>query len=330
MEPRPPVPVIHIVATRRTACPVGAGLDGYHFGQFVSLDEAVDPDRVAGVDLGIIHPYAIVTDGAGLLVSGRAVRAEDYLHLADRKARTRKAAHKAPKPGQRGSRRWRKYRRAQRRAAVRHRRRVRQVHHEAAGIVVAFAVDHKVGTVLVGNPRGITSRDWGRRHNLRLRNWRRTHLVQALRDKAELAGIKVVLVDERGSSSTCPACPTAGSQAEGPPVRLSALWLSRAPGSGGCPQHRHHPRWRRGTSIAGMLVEHRRAGQVSARRDRRRHLQDRRRGSCLASGRPALAGRRSPGRHLAAASAVVRVAQAAAMAAPGEDQVALPDRANVT
>jgi hypothetical protein len=29
-----------------------------------------DPDRVAGVDLGIIHPYAVVAEDAGLLVSG--------------------------------------------------------------------------------------------------------------------------------------------------------------------------------------------------------------------------------------------------------------------
>jgi transposase len=95
-------------------------------------DHGLDPGRAAGVDLGIIHPYAVATDKAGLLVSGRAVRAEGYLHLADRKARARTAAPRAPKPGQRGSRRWRKYRSAQRRAEVHHRRRVRQAHHQAA------------------------------------------------------------------------------------------------------------------------------------------------------------------------------------------------------
>ena len=50
----------------------------------------VEPDRarVAGVDLGIIHPYAVAgPDGQGLLVSGRAVRAEHHLHLKDTKAR---------------------------------------------------------------------------------------------------------------------------------------------------------------------------------------------------------------------------------------------------
>jgi hypothetical protein len=39
-----------------------------------------------------------------------------------------------------------------------------------------------------------------------LRNWRRTHLLGCLSDKAELAGIRMVLVNERGTSSTCPEC----------------------------------------------------------------------------------------------------------------------------
>ena len=45
-----------------------------------------DPVRVAGVDLGIIHPYAVAgPDGQALLVSGRAIRAEHHLHLHDTK-----------------------------------------------------------------------------------------------------------------------------------------------------------------------------------------------------------------------------------------------------
>jgi len=58
----------------------------------------------------------------------------------------------------------------------------------------------------VGDPKGICNRDAGPRQNLRLRTWRRTHLVGALKDKAELAGIRVVEVNERGTSSTCPLC----------------------------------------------------------------------------------------------------------------------------
>ena len=76
-----------------------------------------DRARVAGVDLGIIHPYAAAGPAdQRLLVSGRAIRAECRQHLRDRKGRSRAAARRAPKPGQRGSRRWRRH---QRRAAGR-------------------------------------------------------------------------------------------------------------------------------------------------------------------------------------------------------------------
>ncbi len=166
-----------------------------------------DPARVAGVDLGIIHPYAVAgPDGEGLLVSGRAIRAEHRMHLADRKARMRAAARRAPKPGQKGSRRWRHYRRRQRLVEARHRRRVRQAQHEAAKAVIAWAVDRRVGTLAAGDPRGVLNLPAGRRHNQRTRDWRIGHLITALTDKAQAAGISLALVDERGTSSTCPAC----------------------------------------------------------------------------------------------------------------------------
>jgi hypothetical protein len=43
-------------------------------------------------------------------------------------------------------------------------------------------------------------------HHLRLRQWQVGRLIAVLTDKAQLAGITVHLVDERGTSSTCPAC----------------------------------------------------------------------------------------------------------------------------
>jgi hypothetical protein len=78
------------------------------------------------VDLGVVHPYAVVTQDAGLLISGRAIRADSYLHLKDQQSRQVRAARHAPKPGQRGSRRWRRHRAQVRRAEARHRRRIHQ------------------------------------------------------------------------------------------------------------------------------------------------------------------------------------------------------------
>jgi len=280
----------------------------------------LDPGSVAGVDLGIIHPYAVVIQDAGLLISGRALRAEAYLHRADQQARQTTAARRAPKRGQRGSRRWRRHRARLRRVEARHRRRVHQAHHEAAKQVIAFAIRQRVGTLVVGDPKGITAQDAGRVQNWRLRQWRRTHLVQALSDKAELAGIAVRLVDERGTSSTCPACRQRVSKPTGRRFHCRHCGLEGhrdlvgarniAAKAGGGP-----------TSVGlPTLVEHRRAGILPARRDRRRHLHDtqRRRRSCLASGHPpddpASGGCRSP-----------RVPDLT----PGEDQAALPNRANV-
>jgi IS605 OrfB family transposase len=252
----------------------------------VQQDHDLDQARVAGADLGIIHPYAVVTETAGLLVSGRALRAESYLHRSDQQARQTKAARRAPKRGQRGSRRWRLHRARLRRAEARHRRRVHQAQHQAAKQVVAFALQQCIGTLLVGDPKGITEEDAGRVQNWRLRQWRRTHLLQALRDKAEQAGIVVRLVDERGTSSTCPACRRRVPKPTGRRFRCPHCSFfghrdlvgaaNIAAKAGGGPTSVELP----------TLVEHRRAGIVPARRDRRRHLHDQRRRSCLASGHP--------------------------------------------
>ena len=167
-----------------------------------------DPARAAGIDLGIIHPFAAVTAdrATALLVSGRAIRAEHRLHLADTKARRRATATRTPGKGERGSRRWRKTRRRARVVEGRHRRRVRQALHEATRTVIDWAVQHRIGTLTAGDPRGVLDLPAGRRHNLRLRQWQIGRTLRILQDKAALAGIRVHLVDERGSSSTCPAC----------------------------------------------------------------------------------------------------------------------------
>jgi IS605 OrfB family transposase len=268
----------------------------------------LDPGRVAGVDLGIIHPYAVVTEQAGLLISGRALRAESYLHRADQQARQAKAAWRAPTRGQRGSRRWRRHRARLRRTEARHRRRVHQAQHQAAKQVIAFALQQRVGTLVVGDPKGITKEDAGRVQNWRLRQWRRTHLLHALQDKAEQASIVVRLVDERGTSSTCPVCHRRVAKPSGrrfscPQCRFQGHRdlvgaANIAAKAGGGP-----------TSVGvPALVEHRRG-----------HLHDeRRRRSCLASGHP-------PDDHVSRGCRSLCVPDLA----PGEDHATPPSRVHV-
>jgi putative transposase len=119
--------------------------------------------------------------------------------------------------------------------------------------------------------------DAGRRHNLRLRQWQIGRAIRSLVDKATLAGLTVQLVDERGTSSTCPACCRRVSK---PPGRLlvcphcacsghrdlvaAAIIAARMPGSGITTPAR-----------VPEVVTHRRAGRHlpgagSSRRDPRR------------------------------------------------------------
>jgi putative transposase len=238
----------------------------------------LDPDRVAGVDLGIIHPYAVAGPDEALVVSGRALRAEARLHLADTKGRQRVMSRRAPSPGRAGSRRWRKMRARQRRVEARHRCRLRQAHHEAARSAVAWAVDKRVGTLVVGDLRGITGTDAGRRHNLALRSWRPAHLLGALRDKAEVAGMALMVVNERGTSSTCPQCSSRVSKPRG------RVFSCPRCGHG---EHRDVVGARNiaarggGSTSAPALVTHRRAGRHlpgRTRRDPRRVRMDARSG----------------------------------------------------
>jgi len=120
-------------------------------------------------------------------------------------------------------------------------------------------------------------------HNRRLRTWRRTHLVAAITDKATLAGLSVERVDERGTSSTCPRCRHRVPKTSGRNFSYPHC---------GHVGHRdlvaaHNIAALRGGTITTtqVVVEHRRVGTPTQRRDRRRHHMDQRR-SCPAPGRP--------------------------------------------
>jgi IS605 OrfB family transposase len=240
-----------------------------------------DPAKVGGVDLGIIHPYALTSERAALLVSGRAIRAEHRLHLAEKKARGRALATRAPKRGQAGSRRWRKYGVRSRKLEGRHRRRVAQATHEAARTVIDFAVKERIGTLVVGDPRGLLKRDSGGRQNLALRNWKPGQMICALTDKAALAGIDVELVDERGSSSTCPRCGAKVAKPKGRTFRCGTCKLVAHRDLVGAANIA--PRGSRGGDsfdLTGLEIMHRRAGRHlpgRSRRDPRRVSMDKHR-----------------------------------------------------
>ena len=247
------------------------------------LNAGPDPDQVAGVDLGIIHPFALAGADRGLVVSGRAIRAENRLHLAEKKARARAVARRAPKKGQAGSRRWRKYRARTRQLEERHRRRVAQATHEGARAVVDFAVAARIGTLVVGDPRGLLNADSGKRQNLAVHNWPPGQAIAVLWDKAALAGIAVEVVDERGTSSTCPNCRARVATPKGRRFFCAACGLvAHRDVVGAANIASRGTRGGEPFDPSGLEIMHRRAGRHlpgRTRRDPRRVKMDHHRGS---------------------------------------------------
>ncbi len=286
-------------------------------------EEALDPGRVAGVDLGVIHPFAVAgPDGMAILVSGRGLRAESRLHIAERRARARAVARRAPARGEHGSRRWRKYRRRTRLIEARHRRRVAQARHEAAKAVVAWAVSQRVGTLVIGDPVGVLELKSGKRHNQRLRDWRPGQARQALADKASAAGIVVHIVDERGSSSTCPSCLMRVTKPKGRSFHCPHCGLVGHRDLVGAVNIAARVAGGRGTVSMPDTIVHRRAGQHlpgagRSRRDPRRTRWEIRRGL------------RGPWPAVARPEASAPGSGSNFAAAMFEDQPMLPERANV-
>jgi putative transposase len=240
----------------------------------IAQPEGATTLRVAGIDLSIIHPYVVVSEESALTVSGRALRAESRLHLAEQKARRRAVASRAPAKGMKGSRRWRKYQRRTRTLEARHRRRLAQARHEAAKAVIDHATEHGIGTLVVGDPRGLLNVDAGARQNHAITNWRVGQWISTLKDKAEVAGIAIELVDERGTSSTCPRCHIKVPKRRGRNFTCPHCDLSAHRDVVGAANIAARSR-SGGTSVdpSGLTIVHRRAGRNlpgRARRDRRR------------------------------------------------------------
>jgi IS605 OrfB family transposase len=158
---------------------------------------------------------------------------------------------------------------------------VAQATHEAARTVVDFAVKERIGTLVVGDPRGLLKRDSGGRQNLALRNWKPGQMICALTDKAALAGIDVELVDERGSSSTCPRCGAKVAKPKGRTFRCGTCKLVAHRDLVGAANIA--PRGSRGGDsfdLTGLEIMHRRAGRHlpgRSRRDPRRVSMDKHR-----------------------------------------------------
>jgi putative transposase len=156
----------------------------------------------ATVDLGEIHLAAVTTTtGKALIVTGRGIRSlkrqrsKQLGQIANRQSRCK--MH---------SRRWKKLQRAKSKVCRRAERRVRDLRHKATRQVIDFCVEQKVGTLFIGNPHGVRTRDSGRHHNGRMAQWEYGCDIDYLTHKSKQAHLSCSTGSERGTSSRCPRC----------------------------------------------------------------------------------------------------------------------------
>ena len=156
----------------------------------------------ATVDLGEIHQAAVTTNtGAALVVSGRGIRTLKRGHnmALGQLAKKRKRCQK-------GSRRYRKLQAARRKVSARKRRQIRDLRHKGTRVVMAFCQQQGVGSLFVGHPNGVRTKDSGRHHNQRMNQWEYGQDMAYLAYKSKLARIESFTGPERGTSSRCPVC----------------------------------------------------------------------------------------------------------------------------
>ncbi|MDJ0534417.1 MAG: transposase [Xenococcaceae cyanobacterium MO_207.B15] len=173
-----------------------------HIKKEVQLESKKTTGNKATIDLGEIHICAVTTNtGQGLIVSGRGIRSlkrQRNVALA-KLSRKQLLCTKY-------SQRWKKLQKAKNKFCLRNSRQIKEYRHQATRQVVEFCKTHDVDTVFIGNPDGVRKKNCGRCHNQRMTQWEYGQDIDYLRYKFKMAGISVLIGNERGTSSTCPEC----------------------------------------------------------------------------------------------------------------------------
>ena len=158
-------------------------------------------DNYAAIDQGIINAACLFfSNGESILYTGKGILANDQRYnkkIAKCKPRNY-PDHNIGKP--RSSKRSLAY---HDKSKNRHRLAV----HNITRSIVNECASRGVGTIVIGDLRGIRkNKDWGAKSNQWLHRWAFGEFARQIEYKAEEAGMGVVKISERGTSSVCPFC----------------------------------------------------------------------------------------------------------------------------
>jgi putative transposase len=161
----------------------------------------------AGIDIGEIHPAAIMaSDGSGLIVSGREIRAIKQLRNKSL-AWFSRSVSKCKK----GSARMKRLVRAKINLKTRSDARIRDLMHQATRKAIDWCAGKGIAELVIGDLTGVEKntkkkKRLGRMSRQKVSQMEYGRVRQYLRYKAKEAGIKTLGQNEERTTRQCPAC----------------------------------------------------------------------------------------------------------------------------
>ena len=161
-----------------------------------------DVGSSVAVDLGEIHPIVAFDGLRSEIYNGRYLRS-----LVQYREKFKAKINHLLSRCHRGSRRWKKLKRAKNRTLNNLRTLIRDVRHKITSRFVSTCKAKKVETIVIGDLKHIRqSIDYGKKMNQKLHQWSFAEMTRLITYKAKAVGIKVDSQDEAYTSQTCPSC----------------------------------------------------------------------------------------------------------------------------
>ena len=157
---------------------------------------------VIAVDLGEIHPIVSFDGLNSEIYNGRYLRS-----LVQYREKFKAKINHLLSRCERGSRRWKKLKRAKNRTLNQVNNVIRDVRHKITSRFVSACKSKKAETIVIGDIKHIRqSINYGRKANQKLHQWAFAKITEMITYKAKAVGIEVDTEDEAYTSQTCPSC----------------------------------------------------------------------------------------------------------------------------
>ena len=154
------------------------------------------------VDMGEIHPIVAFDGMHAEIYNGREHRSKVRYREKSKVSINRKLSR-----CKRGSRRWKKLKRAKNRMLASLNAQLRDMRHKITSRFVSACYKKKAQTIIIGDLKHIRqSIQYGRKANEKLHQWAFSQIQEMITYKAKAVGIQVDTQDEAYTSQTCPSC----------------------------------------------------------------------------------------------------------------------------